>query len=249
MALILISNDDGINARGLEALKEATQELGETIVFAPDSERSASSHSLTIHESLKVNQISKNVFSTDGTPTDCILYSVRGILDKKPSLVLGGINQGANLGQDILYSGTVAIAMEGTLLKIPSAAFSWVNFYESFDKEIAKKVVKQVTKRLLSEKLPEGIFLNVNIPPRPNGKYKITKLGNRVYRDSIILESKEENISIYSLGGPPPSWIPEEGTDFNAVEDGYISITPIHLEYTAFNFIKKLTKWEEELEL
>lgn len=246
MAIILISNDDGIEALGIKTLKEAAADLGRTILFAPDSEKSGSSHSLTIHTSIRVKKIEEDVYSTDGTPTDCILYSVRGIIKEKVDIVLAGINHGANLGEDVSYSGTVAIAMEGTLLGIPSVAFSQVHYRESFDKEFAKRIVRMITRRVIDEKLPEGVFLNVNIPPKPNGRLRITKLGNRIYRDKILKIKEENKEVIYSLGGESPSWIPEEGSDFNAIEEGFVSITPIHMEYTDFKMMKKLIKWEGE---
>ena len=245
MALILISNDDGIEAEGIKVLKEAVDGLGRTIIFAPTSERSGSSHSFTIHTSIRVKELGKDKYATNGTPTDCILYSVKGILDEKPDIILAGINQGANLGEDVSYSGTVAIAMEGTLLGIPSVAFSQVGYRKSFDKKLAKKIVKDITQRVLKEKLPKGVFLNVNLPPEPNGKIKITKLGNRVYRDEIIKVGEDKEGVIYSIGGDSPTWIPEEGSDFNAIEEGFVSITPIHMEYTDFKMIKRLIKWEE----
>lgn len=249
MAVILLSNDDGIEAEGLKTLKEAVDNIGRTVIFAPDRERSASSHSLTIHRVLRVRKISEDIYSTDGTPTDCILYSVKGILKENPDIVLAGINQGANLGNDVSYSGTVAIAMEGTLLGIPSIAFSQVRYKKSFDKKFARKVVRMITQHVLKEKLPQGIFINVNLPPEPNGKLKITKLGNRIYRDAVIKEEERGEETIYSLGGYSPTWLPEEGTDFNAIEEGFVSVTPIHMEYTDFEVMKSLSHWEDDLEI
>jgi 5'-nucleotidase len=245
MALILISNDDGIDALGLKVLREAVDDLGRVVVFAPEGERSGSSHSLSIHKSIKVKKIDDNTYSTDGTPTDCILYSVRGILKSKPYIILGGINQGANLGSDVSYSGTVAVAMEGTLLGIPSVAFSQIDFYNYFKPEFAKKVVKWITGQVLKDGLPEGVFLNVNLPTAPNGKIKITRLGNRIYRDEIVKVKKEKGEFIYSLDGESPTWISSPNSDFDAVHEGFVSITPIHMEYTDFDMIEKIRFWEE----
>jgi len=245
VALILISNDDGIDASGLKALREAVNDLGRLIVFAPEGQRSGSSHSLSIHKSIKVKEIDENTYSTDGTPTDCILYSVRGILKNKPDIVLGGINQGANLGSDVSYSGTVAVAMEGTLLGIPSVAFSQVDFNSSFNPDFAKKVVNWITRQVLKDKLPEGVFLNVNLPVEPNGRIKITSLGNRIYRDEIIKVREERKDFIYSLEGRTPTWVSSPNSDFDAVHEGFVSITPIHMEYTDFDMIEKLRFWEE----
>lgn len=246
MPLILVSNDDGIEAPGLRVLKDAVKDLGDTIVFAPKSNRSGASHSLTIHKSIKVKRINESTYSTDGTPTDCILYSVRGILKNKPDIVLGGINQGANLGSDVSYSGTVAVAMEGTLLGIPSVAFSQVDFDNYFDVGFAKKTVKWITERVLKDKIPEGVFLNVNLPRIPNGKIKITCLGNRIYRDEIVKVREEKGAFIYSLEGENPTWVSSPNSDFDAVHEGFVSITPIHMEYTDFNMIEKLREWEED---
>jgi 5'-nucleotidase len=245
MALILVSNDDGIEAQGLKALREAVHNLGRVIVFAPEGNRSGSSHSLSIHKSIKVKKIDEDTYSTDGTPTDCILYSVRGILDRKPDLVLGGINQGANLGSDVSYSGTVAVAMEGTLLGIPSISFSQVDFHDSFNPEFTGKMVKRITRQVLEDGLPEGVFLNVNLPKAPNGKIKITCLGNRVYRDEIVRVKKENESFVYSLNGESPTWVSRPNSDFDAVHEGFVSITPIHMEYTDFEMIKKLRFWED----
>ncbi len=246
MALILVSNDDGIDAPGLKALREAVDDLGSVIVFAPEGQRSGSSHSLTIHKSIKVKKIDESTYTTDGTPTDCILYSVRGILKNKPDIILGGINQGANLGSDVSYSGTVAVAMEGTLLRIPSIAFSQIDFNNSFKEDFAKKAVNWITRQVLKGKLPEGVFLNVNLPPKPNGRIKITRLGNRIYRDEIVKIREDKRDFIYSLEGESPTWESCPNSDFDAVHEGFVSITPIHMEYTDFDMIKKLKVWEED---
>jgi 5'-nucleotidase len=246
MPLILVSNDDGIEAPGIKVLKEAVKDLGNTIVFAPKNNRSGASHSLTIHKSIKVKRINENTYYSDGTPTDCILYSVRGILKNKPDIVLGGINQGANLGSDVSYSGTVAVAMEGTLLGIPSIAFSQVDFDNYFDIAFAKKTAKWITEKVLRNKLPEGVFLNVNLPRIPNGKIKITCLGNRIYRDEIVKVREEKGDFIYSLEGENPTWASSPNSDFDAIHEGFVSITPIHMEYTDFNMIEKLRGWEED---
>ncbi|MEA1912485.1 MAG: 5'/3'-nucleotidase SurE [candidate division WOR-3 bacterium] len=249
MALILISNDDGINAEGLRVLKESVKDLGRTIVFAPDGERSGYSHSLTSRKPIRVRKIDKDTYSTDGTPTDCILYSIRGILKEKPDIILAGINHGANLGIDVSYSGTVAIAMEGTFLGISSIAFSQVNFRDSFNPNFAKRVVKRIVGRVLEEKLPEGVFINVNLPPEPNGKLRITKLGNRIYRDSVIKTGEDGNEVLYSLGRESPTWISKKSSDFDAIDEGFVSVTPIHMECTEYETMKKLSKWEESYKL
>lgn len=248
MAVILISNDDGINSKGIGALIEAVQGLGVIYVFAPDSERSASSHSFSLNKPITFKEIAENVFITDGTPTDCVLFAVRGLMKKKPDIILSGINHGANLGDDITYSGTVAVAIEGTLLGIPSIAFSYVEFEKNPDFTYSKKVARWLSEKVIKIGLPKGILLNVNIPKEFKGRIKITQLGKRIYRDSII-ESEKDGKKVFTIGGDPPSWIKEEGTDFEAIEYGYTSITPIHLNLTDFRMIKKIKCWEDEFNI
>lgn len=248
MAVILISNDDGIHSKGIGTLIEAVNNIGEIYVFAPDSERSASSHSFSLHKPITFKEIAENVFITNGTPTDCVLFAVRGLMKKKPDIILSGINHGANLGDDITYSGTVAVAIEGTLLGIPSIAFSYVEFEKNPELTFSKKVARWVTEKVLKTGLPKGILLNVNIPKECNGKIRITQLGKRIYRDSIIEIEKDGN-KIFTIGGDPPTWIKEEGTDFDAIEKGYVSITPIHLNLTDFRMMQKLKNWEDEFNI
>ncbi len=249
MAIILISNDDGYRAKGIEALAEAVYALGDIHIFAPDSERSASSHSLSLHKGIHFLKIADNITITDGTPTDCVLFAVRGLLKKNPDIVLSGINHGGNLGADITYSGTVAAAIEGTLLGIPSVSFSYVEFVKDPDLRYSKKVAAWVTKKVLKYGLPKGILLNVNIPKKPNGRIKITKLGKRIYRDSVIEKILDNGERIYTIGGEPPTYIEEEGTDFCAIEKGFVSITPIHLRYTDFKMVDRLKNWEDEFKI
>ncbi|RKZ25375.1 5'/3'-nucleotidase SurE [bacterium] len=248
--MILITNDDGIQAKGLSILRKAVQDLDEVWVFAPDRERSAMSHSFTMHRPIYIERVEERVYVTDGTPTDCVLYPVRGILPEKPKLVLSGINHGANLGEDVTYSGTVAAAFEGMILGIPSVAFSMVG-REIRNEETARIYARKIAAKVLREGLPHGILLNVNIPDIPPEEVKgikITRLGKRVYRDTVIEKIGKDGKRYYILGGEPPSWIPEDGTDFSAIEEGYISITPLHLNLTDFPTIEKLKRWEQEIE-
>jgi len=249
MAVILVSNDDGYKAKGINTLVSSVQNIGEVYVFAPDSQRSASSHAFSLHSGIHFHRISDRVYITDGTPTDCVLFAVRGLMDKRPDIVLGGINHGGNLGEDITYSGTVAVAIEGIILGIPSIAFSYVEYEDDPDLEFSGKVARWLTGKVLEMGLPKGILLNVNIPKNPNGKIKITRLGKRIYRDSVVEKILDNGERIYTIGGEPPTWIREEGTDFDAIEKGYVSITPIHLRWTDFTMIRKLRFLEDEFKI
>jgi len=249
MGIILITNDDGINSEGIIHLKEAVSELGKAFVFAPAREMSATSHSLTLHKQLYIEKVEDNIFSVDGTPTDCVLYAVRGILKKRPDIIVSGINQGANLGEDVTYSGTVAAAFEGMLLGIPSIAYSLTSYKIGANFHYAKKIAEIFTKKVLEWKFKKGISFNVNIPG-PDVKVegvKFTRLGKRIYRDSVIEKISEDNKKYYILGGEPPTWIHGKGTDFSAIENHYISITPLHLNLTDFETLKKIKSAEKEL--
>jgi len=249
MGIILLTNDDGINSEGIIHLRDAVKDLGEIFIFAPRYEMSATSHSLTLSKPLYIEEIEENVFSVDGTPTDCVLYAVRGILKRRPDIVISGINQGANLGEDVTYSGTVAAAFEGMLLNIPSIAYSLTSYRIGADFSDAKKIARIFTKKVMEWRFKGGVAFNVNIPG-PDIKVKgvkFTKLGKRVYRDSVIEKLSEENKKYYILGGEPATNIPEEGTDFSAIENHYISITPLHLNLTDFETLKKIKPAEEDL--
>ncbi len=249
MGIILITNDDGINSEGIVHLRNAVKDLGEIFVFVPAREMSATSHSLTLHKPLYVEEVEKNVFSVDGTPTDCVLYAVRGILKEKPDIVVSGINQGANLGEDVTYSGTVAAAFEGMLLNIPSIAYSLTSYRIGADFTDAKKIARIFTKKVMEWHFKKGIAFNVNIPG-PNIQVKgvkFTRLGKRIYRDSVIEKISEDRKKYYILGGEPATNIPEEGTDFSAIENHYISITPLHLNLTDFEVLKEIKSAEQEL--
>ena len=249
MGIILITNDDGINSEGIIHLKESVEGMGEVFIFAPAREMSATSHSLTLHKPLYVEEIEENVFSVDGTPTDCVLYAVRGILKKKPDIVVSGINQGANLGDDVTYSGTVSAAFEGMMLNIPSIAYSLTSYRIGADFTYAKKIAKVFTRKVLEWGLKKGITFNVNIPgPHIKARgVKFTKLGKRIYRDSVIEKISEDKRRYYILGGEPATNVPEEGTDFSAIQNNYISITPLHLNLTDFETLRKIKSAEQEL--
>ena len=247
---ILISNDDGINSEGLHILVDALRDLGEVFVIAPDREQSAASHALSLHHPLRIDEISENIYSVDGTPTDCINLAVNGILkDKRPDIIISGINKGENLGDDITYSGTVSAAMEGTLLGIPSIAISLAsrkNFY--FD--TASYYALIVAKYVIDKSLPVGTLLNVNIPNLPKTKIKgikVTTQGKRVYGEPIVEKIDPRGRKYYWIGGDELRFLNIKDSDLVAVNQGFVSVTPIKLDLTDSDFLRTLTNDLEKI--
>ncbi|MCI0454130.1 MAG: 5'/3'-nucleotidase SurE [Candidatus Dadabacteria bacterium] len=240
---ILISNDDGINSAGLDALVEVLKTVGEVFVVAPDREQSAASHALSLYRPLRVEEISENIYSVDGTPTDCINVAVNGLLkDKKPDLIISGINKGENVGDDITYSGTVSAAMEGTLLGFPSIAVSLAS-KNDFHFETASHYSLLIVKHVLRKSLPKDTLLNVNIPNLPKGKIKgvkVTRQGKRVYGEPIVENIDPRGRKYYWIGGNELGFLDIENSDIIAVHNGYVSVTPIKLDLTDYNFLDRL---------
>jgi 5'-nucleotidase len=235
--LILVSNDDGIHSEGIIALAEALGPLGEVVVAAPDRERSAVSHSLTLHRPLRVEELGPRRFAVDGTPTDCVNLAVNGILGRRPVLVVSGINKGANLGDDVTYSGTVSAAMEGTLLGVPSLAVSLIG-RSAFRFDAAAAFAARLAAWVLERGLPSDTLLNVNVPPMDDGQpirgFALTRMGRRRYGDAIVEKVDPRGKKYYWIGGEELQFADEEGTDFHAVSVGLISVTPIHLDLTNY---------------
>jgi 5'-nucleotidase len=251
MPTILVTNDDGVGARGIRALQEALEELAEVYTVAPDRERSASSHSLTIHKPLRVNRLDKRLFSISGTPTDCVALGVQKILPHRPDLIISGINHGPNLGDDLTYSGTVSAAMEGTILNIPSVAVSLnvENGKEAFF-ETASAVAREMAGMVLEKSLPYDTLLNVNVPNVEHKNLagvKLTRQGKRTYEGAVNETISPWGEVYYWIGGGVPYWEHGEDTDINAVREGYVSVTPLHLDLTnhgAMTFLKEQwTQW------
>ncbi len=243
---ILVTNDDGIHSPGIQALEEALSKIGKVTVVAPDRERSAVSHSITLHHPLRAVETSPQHFSVDGTPTDCVLLGVLELMKEKPDLVVSGINIGPNLGDDITFSGTVAAAMEGTLLGIPSIAMSLVT-RTRIDFEPAADFARQLSLRVIQKGLPKDTLLNVNVPALPENEIqgvKFVKHGKRIYRDKIIKKIDPRGRLYYWIGGEEPHYHKEIDTDFHAIEQNYISITPIHMELTNDEVLEELQKWD-----
>jgi len=242
---ILVTNDDGIHADGLRALAKALRPLGKVTVVAPDREQSAASHALTLHRPLRIKRVEEGILSVDGTPTDCVLLGVHGFLKQKPDLVVSGINHGPNMGNDTSYSGTVAAAVEGTLLGIPSVAISLAT-WESADFEPAAEVARELVKTFLDRGIHPGMCVSVNIPPIPRPAMKgirVTRLGKRVYHDVIVEKTDPRGKLYYWIGGEDPTWEHDESSDFNAVSEGYVSVTPLSLELTDYKAIVEMETW------
>lgn len=246
---ILLSNDDGVHAEGLWALHEAVSKLGDTVVVAPEREQSASSHALTLHHPLRVREVRERVFAVDGTPTDCILLAIRGIpevLDFAPDLVLSGINHGPNLGDDVGYSGTVAAAFEGHLLKRPAIAFSNVAGRRGLPR--CARAARRLVELLQDRPLPSSLLLNVNFPDPGSDAatfagFRVTRLGKRVYSDVVVHRVDPRGRPYYWIGGEP-SWDPDEASDMFAVRENYVSVTPMHLDLTDTQKLEEMRGWE-----
>lgn len=248
MPRILVTNDDGIYSEGLRKLADALQPLGEIIIVAPDREQSAASHALTLNRPLRLLQLEENEWIVDGTPTDCVNLAVLKLMkDHRPDIVVSGINFGPNLGDDVTYSGTISAAFEGALLNIPSIALSaLVGEHFSFDRCAAFAV--ELTRYMLDQPRDPGIILNVNFPVTEFRGVKVTKLGKRVYSEGVIERIDPRGRKYYWIGGEAPTWHHGEGTDFEAVQNGFVSITPLHLDLTHHASIARLKPLEELLD-
>jgi len=251
---ILVTNDDGVTAPGLLALVEALRSLGQVSVLAPDRNWSASGHVKTLHKPLRVREVrladGSQALATDGAPSDCVVLALLGILPEGVDLVVSGINPTANLGHDVTYSGTVTAAMEAAIWGLPSLAISLDtpdNHLGSLDYGPAAEVACQVAANVIRHGLPAGTLLNVNIPSLPRAEirgFKVTRQGLRVYRDSLVRRTDPRGRPYYWIGGEAPTGVPEDGTDFGALAEGYVSITPLHLDLTSYTALDELRKWD-----
>jgi len=247
--LILITNDDGILAPGLALLADALESVGEVYVFAPDREQSAVGHGVSLRKPLRVNKVRERWHMVDGTPTDCIMLAVRDLLGRRPDLIASGINTGANLGDDITYSGTVAGAFEGMLLNIPSFAVSNVK-HEPEHLETAAVFSVKLARYVLKHKLPEDTALNVNVPDVPYSELRgvaVTRMGRRNYQDEIIRREDPRGAKYYWIGGAEPAHVKESGTDFEAIDRNMISVTPLQRDLTNHAMLHRF--YDPKLEL
>ena len=234
--LILLTNDDGYFSEGIQTLARRLKNLADIFIVAPDREKSATSLSLTLRRPLRVQKIRRNIFAVDGTPADCIYLALKKLLPRPPSLIISGLNQGPNLGQqDISYSGTVAAALQGTFLQIASVAVSVLPGKSGeFDFDFSAKFVSKVAERLFEKRLPAGLTLNINIPPPPIKGIKITKLGEKRYDPEIIEKKDPRENTYFWIGSGKPQALGDEATDVRVVQHGYISITPLHTDLTDY---------------
>ncbi len=246
---ILVTNDDGIHAPGIHALAESLKTVGEVTVVAPDRERSAVGHSLTLHHPLRALQLGPNTFAVDGTPTDCVNLGIHNLLSFKPDIVVSGINRGANLGDDVTYSGTVAAAMEATLMGIPSFAVSLVTEGLGTNYEAAAEFACRLALQIHEKGLPGDTFLNVNVPDLPCDSLlpsRVTSQGKRRYEGNIVGKLDPRGRKYYWIGSAQLSFLDLEGTDYHAVSRGHVSITPLHLDLTNYASFQVLRDWDLE---
>jgi 5'-nucleotidase len=244
MPLLLVTNDDGVHAPGLAALAEALGELGEVYVVAPEREQSACGHALTLHRPLRTHQWGERRFAVNGTPSDCVNLGVLGFLPERPVLVASGINHGSNLGDDVTYSGTVSAAMEGTLLGVPSIAISLL---DGGDIAEAARVARLIAMRVLVSGLAPKTLLNVNVPAGVPRGIRLTRLGHRVYSEKIVEQADPRGRAHYWIGAGPPQWEALEGTDMGAVHEGYVAVTPLHLDLTNHRALAQMADWQDGL--
>ncbi len=246
--LILVSNDDGFRAEGVVALADALRRVGRVIVVAPDDEQSASSHSLTLHRPLRVTRRGEGVFSVNGTPTDCITLAVHTILRQKPDLIVSGVNRGANLCDDVHYSGTVSAAVEGALMGIPSLAVSLVAYGDDFPHyATAARFAARLSRRVMKEKLPWGFVLNVNVPNLPERRvrgHEFTRLGKRDFGDVIVEKIDPRGRKYYWIAGNDRRFRNVPGSDGNALKARKIAITPLQVDLTHYPLLESMRGWK-----
>jgi 5'-nucleotidase len=246
---ILLTNDDGALAPALRALREALAPLGTVRIVAPDRDQSATSHALTLSRPFRIQQVEPGFHSIDGTPTDCVITSFYGLLEEPPGLVISGINLGPNMGEDVFYSGTVAAAIEGALQGVPAIAVSFAAPRSAPDLGEAARFVARLAARLLERPLPHRHLLNVNLPAGPWEQVRgvrVTRLGSRIYHDTLVRKVDPRGRAYYWIGGEDPEWEAIDGTDFHAVHEGFVSVTPLHLDLTADPALAELEAWRLE---
>lgn len=242
---ILLSNDDGYQARGLRALTEHLAGVAELTIVAPARNHSGASNSLTLDSPLRVEQVDSNFYYVNGTPTDCVHVALTGLLDEEPDMVIAGVNHGANLGDDVIYSGTVAAAMEGRFLGFPAVAVSLV-LGEGQHFATAATVARKLVERMIKEPLPRDTILNINVPDVPVASLagvRATRLGFRHRSEPVIKARDPKNQPIYWIGAAGPQADAGPGTDFHAIAAGHVSVTPIKVDLTSHAGIPPLDDW------
>lgn len=242
----LISNDDGISATGIQVLSERIRELGEVTVVAPNQNCSGASNSLTLEAPIRMSEVTDRTFRVYGTPTDCVHIALTGLLEEDPDMVLSGINHGANLGDDVIYSGTVAAAMEGRFLGLPAIALSLVFREKPEHFATAAEAAVRLVKQLRKDPLPADTILNVNVPDRPWSDirgFEVTRLGNRHRAEPYVQTEDPRGRPLFWIGPVGNEADAGPGTDFDAIRRGYISVTPIHVDLTRYQALEQVASW------
>jgi 5'-nucleotidase len=245
---ILVSNDDGYLAEGINALADALAKVADVVVVAPDRNHSGASNSLTLHSPLRIHQVEKDRYFVNGTPTDCVHLALSGLFDEDPDIVVAGVNHGANLGDDVIYSGTVAAAMEGRFLGLPSIAVSLVG-QRATHFDTAARVAVDLVQRLEANTLPADVILNVNVPDRPFEQLtgiRSTRLGFRHRSEPLVKTKDPQGKSIYWIGPAGPGQDAGPGTDFDAIEQGAVAVSPLKVDLTRHEAIPRLAEWLEK---
>ncbi|MGH7871112.1 MAG: 5'/3'-nucleotidase SurE [Candidatus Binatia bacterium] len=238
--IILLSNDDGIQSEGLIALENSLRSAGDIFTVAPDRAQSSMSHALTLHRPLRVQELTPTRLAVDGTPVDCVKLALTGLLPVRPDLVISGINKGPNLGDDIIYSGTVSAAIEGALLGLPAIAVSLVTF-KDFDFRAAAEFMAMLVARIAERGIPPKTLLNVNVPPLPKHELKgwrATRMGKRHYSENIVERIDPRGGKYYWIGGDDLGFADEAGTDCKAVQEGFVSVTPLQVDFTDYKLLQ-----------
>lgn len=243
MPRILVTNDDGYFSEGISTLANALKRVGEVIIVAPASEQSATAHSLTLTRPLRVRQIENNLYTVDGTPTDCVLLGLSRILKTPPDIVVSGINHGANLGDDVTYSGTVAGALEASVFRLPGIAVSLTAREGDF--EPAANFAAELTQKVLKEGIPTGTILNVNIPPGEIKGCRITRQGVRTASSDIIDGVDPRGKAYHWIGLQNISWQNDHDSDYKAIDDGLVSITPLRIDMTDYEAMKSIKSFDQ----
>ena len=241
---ILITNDDGFGAEGLKVLEESLAALGQVWMVAPDREQSGQGHALTLNHPLRIERRGPRHFAVQGTPTDCIYLGVHSILPERPALVVSGINRGANLGDDITYSGTVSAAFEATLIGVPALAISLQVGDGGVDYAPASAFARRLSEDVLRRGLPEDTLLNVNVPRGAPRGVRITRQGKRLYPGGVIERKDPKGRTYYWIGGAPAEWEADPESDFAALAEGLISLTPLHLDLTNHRVLEEVRRWQ-----
>jgi len=246
---ILVSNDDGVLAPGITLLSAACREVGEVTVVAPDREQSGTSHSLTLHRPLRPIRLHDGSYQVDGTPTDCVLLAVGALMPERPDFVFSGVNHGPNMGEDVLYSGTVSVAMEAVTLGIPGVAISFASREVDIMATYADLLARLVRSIVEVREFPKNMILNVNLPGIDASAVRgirVTKLGSRFFSEGLTRMKDPWGKEVFWIGGGEITWTGDAKSDHQAVHDGYISITPLHMDLTSYDLVETVQGWAFE---